>query len=103
SEFAVAEHGHFSTVGNVRLIEYLASRGQRLGEYRRFSRHRIRHEVEVRFWKRQEFSKGTGMPNDSQNRSCRAMPAEALFTPFTLAAREIDFSNHATSEKIRIV
>ena len=62
-----------------------------------------RNNVQVGFRQCQKLTKCAGMPDDAQNLARWTVPAKTALAPIATPAREIDFSNNATSNKARIV
>src|SRR5262250_360102 len=103
AEFSIAHHSDLCSIRNVCLIEDFARRGQWLDEHSLLIGYRIGHDVEIRFGQCEKFAKCARMPDNAEDRSRRTMAPEALSTPFTFSACQVDFTHNPPGGKIRII
>jgi threonine synthase len=97
-EFSVAQDGDAIAFGDVDLIQDLASGGNGFDEDCVFDRDGLRHAMQIAQGQSQEFTKCSGMLDDSKNSASGTMAAESARTPFAMAAGEIDFAGDGATD-----
>ena len=98
TQLSVAQNGDAVVFGDADLIQDLASGGNGFDEDRMFDRDGLWHSMQIAQGQSQEFTKRSGMLDDTENGASGTMAAESAGTPFAMAAGEIDFAGYGAAD-----